>query len=65
MNERRTCPECNYVIVNNRCTNYHCNYRGLGWNSEQRAYAWATHPGVIERTDGSYYPDTDNERTNP
>ena len=43
-----TCPECNFKVVNGRCTNRDCNYSGPGWTLEQRTQAWAQH-GVEER----------------
>ena len=55
MNERRTCPECNFVVLNYRCTNPdNCNYRGPGWSAQQRSEAWQKHPGEWERTASAY-----------
>jgi len=54
-NERRTCPECNALVINNRCTNtQYCTYRGPGWTKDQRVDAWARH-GVEEHTTGAQY----------
>lgn len=54
-NERKTCPECNSVIINGRCSNMnYCSYKGQGWTKDQRIAAWARH-GTEERTTGSYY----------
>jgi hypothetical protein len=54
-NNQKTCPECNYRIYNHRCTNPDgCNYRGPGWNTEQRKKAWAMH-GEWDRTVGAQY----------
>lgn len=54
MNERKTCPECNFVVLNFRCTNPDgCKYRGLGWTEQQRSKAWQQH-GDWERTASAY-----------
>ena len=53
--ERRTCPECNALVVDGKCTNTrYCLYRGKGWSKEQRIDAWARQ-GVEEHTVGAQY----------
>ena len=59
--ERRTCPECNLPVIDNKCTNRDgCNYRGPGWTLAEREEAWRNH-GVEERTTGAYYDYTGRE----
>lgn len=56
MNERLTCPECNFQVINRKCTNPdNCGYRGPGWTMQQRSEAWSKHSGEWERTSGAYY----------
>ena len=61
MNERKTCPECNYQVKNQKCTNKDCSYQGPGWTEQQRADAWVNHPGEWDRTSGAYYDYTGRE----
>jgi hypothetical protein len=60
MNERKTCPECNTEVKDNKCTNRYCTYRGPGWTLKQREHAWTMH-GTEERTTGAYYDYTGRE----
>lgn len=60
MNERRTCPECNFEVKYQKCTNSDCNYRGIGWSEQQRTEAWQQH-GEWDRTIGAQYDYTGRE----
>jgi hypothetical protein len=50
-----TCPECNCIVLQDKCTNKYCNYHGKGWTLEERSKAWANHGVEYRSAGGSIY----------